>query len=108
MVTRCGHRFPGNRPTGPHLRHVVAQALGIADTTPQTPAGKASLGFPLIALGRMVTAQVVQWVPARSGLIECTSNLNCGGGDQIVYIQGKFVSKSRSLHLQRWLWEMIF
>ncbi len=54
--------------------HVVAQALGIPDDTPEMPAGELLLDFPLVAAGTMVTARVSQWLPVQpdgSGDLAC-------------------------------------
>ncbi|MBD1861464.1 MULTISPECIES: tetratricopeptide repeat-containing serine protease family protein [Trichocoleus] len=44
--------------------HVIAQALGIAESTPQSPSESVHLDFPLIDPAVQLTAQVVLWRPA--------------------------------------------
>lgn len=46
--------------------HVVAQALGIREDTPEEPVEKIQLDFPLVAPGEMLTAQIVRWHPVGS------------------------------------------
>jgi len=43
--------------------HVVASALDIADTTPNTPQAEVHLDFPLLAPGHILAARVVFWQP---------------------------------------------
>ncbi|NER50930.1 MAG: trypsin-like peptidase domain-containing protein [Symploca sp. SIO1A3] len=45
--------------------HVVAEALSIAQNTPEAPAGKVDLDFPLIAPGQIFSAKVVFWRPVQ-------------------------------------------
>ena len=46
--------------------HVVAQALGAPDDTPEPPDGDVQLDFPLLAPGSSLAARVVHWRPVRS------------------------------------------
>ena len=62
--------------------HVVAQALGIADTVPEAPAGDVQLDFPLLAPGRSLPARVVAWHPVRSG-----SSIPSASGDDIAVLE---------------------
>lgn len=43
--------------------HVIAQALGISEETPEKPADEIRLDFPLVARGEMLTARVILWRP---------------------------------------------
>ncbi|HLX57756.1 MAG TPA: serine protease [Ktedonobacteraceae bacterium] len=46
--------------------HVIAQALDIADDSPDTPASTVSLDFPQLASHTLLTARVVFWEPVQS------------------------------------------
>lgn len=46
--------------------HVVAQSLGIPDTTTAIPQGQVLLDFPIIAPEQRLTAGVVTWQPVQS------------------------------------------
>jgi WD40 repeat protein len=47
--------------------HVVAQALGIPQDSPDPPTGQVQLDFPLIQPGQVLAARVVCWKPVRAG-----------------------------------------
>src|SRR3712207_1977143 len=46
--------------------HVVAQALGVPEETPDSPTGEVRLDFPLIEPGQPLAGRVVRWLPVRS------------------------------------------
>ncbi len=45
--------------------HVIAQALGLADDTPDPPSSMVSLDFPQLALHTLLSARVVSWYPVQ-------------------------------------------
>jgi WD40 repeat protein len=45
--------------------HVVAQALGIREDSPETPASELAVDFPLVAPGTTLRARVVCWQPVQ-------------------------------------------
>ena len=46
--------------------HVIAQALGLADDTPDQPSSTVSLDFPQLASHTLLTAEVVFWDPVQA------------------------------------------
>lgn len=45
--------------------HVIGQALGLNDDTPDTPTSTVSLDFPQLALHTLLSAKVVFWSPVQ-------------------------------------------
>src|SRR5579884_834433 len=43
--------------------HVVTQALGLPEETPNAPSADIWLDFPLVAPKKLLTAKVVRWYP---------------------------------------------
>jgi hypothetical protein len=43
--------------------HVVVEALGLPEDTPETPQAEVHLDFPLVAPGHSLTGRVIHWQP---------------------------------------------
>jgi S1-C subfamily serine protease len=62
--------------------HVVAQALGVSETTSECPAGEVKLDFPLLPPSPLLSAEVVFWLPVQAAPASVT-----GQGEDIAVLQ---------------------